>query len=68
MRSFDDRYPQDAELTHPILNQYSQTDLLNRRFRRVTWVLLAVLLGVLVLLGLELTGVLPLSPFQLGIR
>jgi putative copper export protein len=67
-RSFGDRYPQGAELTHPVLNEYSQTDLLNRRFRRVTWVLLAVLLSVLALLVLELTGILPISPFQPGLK
>jgi hypothetical protein len=68
MRSSGDRYPQDAELTHPILNEYSQTDLLNRRFRRVAWMLIVVLVAVLVLLALELTGVLPLSPFQPGVK
>ena len=68
MSSFGDRYPQDAELTHPILNEYSQTELLNRRFRRVTWLLLAVFVAVLALLVLELTGVLPVSPFQPGVK
>jgi len=68
MRSSGDRYPEDAELTHPLLNEYSQTELLNRRFRRVTWLLLLVFLAVLVLLVLELTGVLPLSPFQPGVK
>jgi hypothetical protein len=67
-RSFGDRYPQGAELTHPVLNEYSQTDLLNRRFRRITWLLLAVFLAVLTLLALELAGMVPLSPFQLGRR
>jgi hypothetical protein len=68
MRSFGDRYPQGAELTHPVLNEYSQTDLLNRRFRRITWLLVIVFLVVLALLFLELTGVVPLSPFQLGLK
>lgn len=68
MESFGDRYPQGAQLTHPVLNEYSHTDLLNRKFRRLTWLLSVVLLVVLVLLVLELTGVLPLSPFQLGLR
>lgn len=68
MPSFGDRYPQDAELTHPLLNQYSHTDLLNRRFRRWTWFLLAVFLVVIVLLMLELLGMVPLSPFQFGVK
>lgn len=67
MQSFGDRYPQGAELTHPVLNQYSNTDPLNRRFKRITWLLSVLPLTVLTLLLLELTGVLPLSPFQLGL-
>jgi hypothetical protein len=54
---------QGAELTNPLLNQYSHVELLNRKFRRLTWLLSFVFLGVVVLLVLELTGVLPLSPF-----
>jgi hypothetical protein len=68
MQSFGDRYPQGAQLTHPVLNEYSHTDLLNRKFRRLTWLLSGILLLVLVLLVLELTGVVPLSPFQLGLK
>ena len=68
MHSFGDGYPQGAELTHPVLNQYSQTDLLNRRFRRASWTLSIVFLAVLVMLLLELTGVIPISPFQPGLK
>jgi hypothetical protein len=64
MRSFDDRYPQDAELTHPILNQYGQTQLLNRRFKRLTWLFTVLFVVIFVLLVLELAGVVPISPFQ----
>ena len=63
MQSSGDRYPQDAELTHPVLNEYGQTDLLNRRFKRLTWLFSVVFLTVLALLVLQLTGVVPLSPF-----
>jgi hypothetical protein len=68
MQSFGDRYPQGAELTHPVLNECSHTDLLNRRFKRITWLLSIVLVAVLTLLFLELTGVIPLSPFQFGLK
>jgi hypothetical protein len=64
MPSFGDRYSPDAELTHPLLNEYSQTDLLNRKLRRWTWLLSVVFLVVLALLMLELLGVIPISPFQ----
>ena len=67
MQSFGDRYPPGAELIHPVLNEYSQTELLNRKFRRWIWLLSVVFLGILVLLVLELTGVVPISPFQPGI-
>jgi hypothetical protein len=59
-----DRYSRNAELTHPVLNQYGQTELLNRRFRRLTWLIAAVFTTILVLLVLELTGHIPQSPFQ----
>jgi hypothetical protein len=64
MPSFGDRYSPDAELTHPLLNECSHTDLLNRKFRRWTWFLSVVFLLVVGLLTLQLLGVLPLSPFQ----
>jgi hypothetical protein len=63
MHLFGDRDEQSAELTHPILNQYSQTDLLNRRFKRLTWLFAVLFVAVLAMLGLQLTGVVPLSPF-----
>jgi hypothetical protein len=62
------RYSPDAELTHPLLNEYSNTDLLNRKFRRWTWLLSMVFLVVLSLLTLQLLGVLPLSPFQPALK
>jgi hypothetical protein len=68
MRSFEDRYPQDAELTHPVLNEYGQTDFLNRKFKRLTWLFSVVFLAVLTLLVMELTGVVPISPFQPGLK
>jgi hypothetical protein len=68
MHSLGDRYPVGAELTHPLLNEYSRTELLNRRFKRVAWLLSVVFIAVLVLLTLELTGVVPLSPFQPGVK
>ena len=68
MRSFGDRYPAGAELTHPILNEYSQTELLNRKFKRWIWLLSVVFLAILVLLVLQLIGVVPISPFQPGIK
>ena len=68
MRSFGDRYPPGAELTHPILNEYSQTELLNRKFKRWIWLLSVVFLAILVLLVLQLIGVVPISPFQPGIK
>ena len=68
MHSFGDRYPQDAELAHPILNEYSNTDLLNRRFKKLTWLLAVIFVSVVALLMLQLTGVLPVSPFQPGIK
>jgi hypothetical protein len=63
MPLFRDRYSPDAELTHPLLNEYSHTDLLNRKFRRA-WLLSMVFLLVLSLLILQLLRMLPLSPFQ----
>ena len=63
MHSFGDRYPQGAELSHPVLNEYGQTDLLNRRFKLLSWLFSVVFLTVLALLVLQLTGVVPLSPF-----
>lgn len=68
MQSFGDRYPPDAELTHPVLNEYGQTELLNRKFRRWIWLLSVVFLAILVLLVLQLIGVVPISPFQPGIK
>jgi hypothetical protein len=70
MRLSGDRspYPEGTELTQPVLNQYSQTDLLNRRFRRLTWLLVAVFATILVLLFLELAGFVPQSPFQPDLR
>ncbi len=68
MHLFGDRYSPDAELTHPLLNEYSQTELLNRKLKRVTLLLSITLIAVLALLILELVGVVPLSPFQPGIK
>lgn len=63
MPFFADRDTQGAELSHPILNQYSQTDLLNHRLKRLTWLFSVVFLTVLTLLVLQLTGVIPLNLF-----
>jgi hypothetical protein len=69
MSAFDEKSPlAAAELAHPVLNQYSHTELLNRKFKRVAWSLWFVLVGVLALLVLELIGVIPLSPFQPGVK
>jgi hypothetical protein len=68
MHSFGDRYPQGAQLTHPVLNEYGQTDLLNRKLKRVTLLLSVMLIGVLTMLVLELIGVVPISPFQPDIK
>ncbi len=45
MHSFGDKYPQGAQLTHPVLNEYSQTDLLNKKLKRVTLLLSVMLIG-----------------------
>ena len=68
MHSFGDRYSQGTQLTHPVLNEYSQTDLLNRKLKRVTLLLSAILIAVLALLVLELIGVVPISPFQPDVK
>ena len=68
MHSFGDRYSQGTQLTHPVLNEYSQTDLLNRKLKRVTLLLSVILIAVLALLVLELIGVVPISPFQPDVK
>ena len=47
---------------------YSQTEVLNRRFKRIAWSTSLLFLGVIALLILELIGVIPVSPLQPNIK
>jgi hypothetical protein len=53
---------------HTAANPYSQTEVLNRRFKRIAWSTSLLFLGVIVLLILELMGVIPISPLQPNIK
>lgn len=57
-----------SELVPPGLELYSQTDLLNRKFKRLAWLISFIFVIVFVLLIFELTGVVPISPFQPDIK
>jgi hypothetical protein len=50
------------------VNPYSQTEVLNRKFKRVAWSTSLLFLGVIALLILELIGVIPVSPLQPNIK
>jgi hypothetical protein len=54
--------------THTAANPYSQTEVLNRRFKRIAWSTSLLFLGVIALLILELIGVIPVSPLQPNIK
>jgi hypothetical protein len=54
--------------TTSTLDPYSQTEVLNRKFKRVAWSTSLLFIGVIVLLILELTGVIPVSPLQPNIK
>ena len=53
---------------YTVVDPYSQTEVLNRRFKRVAWTTSLVFLGVVALLIMELTGVIPVSPLQLNTK
>jgi hypothetical protein len=57
-----------AAPSHTAIDPYSQTEVLNRRFKRVAWSTSLLFLGVIALLILELIGVIPVSPLQPNIR
>ncbi len=50
--------------SHTAINPYSQTEVLDRRFKRVAWSTSLVFLSVVTVLIMELTGVIPVSPLQ----
>lgn len=52
----------------PGLDLYSQTDILNRKFKRLARVISFIFVIVFMLLIFELTGVVPISPFQPDIK
>ena len=56
------------EPAHPAVGPYSQTEVLNRKFKKVAWSTSLLFLGVIVLLILELVGVMPVSPLQPNIK
>jgi hypothetical protein len=56
------------EPVHPAIDPYSQTELLNRKFKKIAWSTSLLFLGVIVLLILELVGVIPVSPLQPNIK
>lgn len=58
----------NTELIPPTLELYSQTEVLNRRFKKMAIYLTLIFVSVLALLTLELTGVVPISPFQPNIK
>lgn len=58
----------NTELIPPGLELYSQTEVLNRRFKKMAVYLTLIFVSVLALLALELTGVVPISPFQPNIK
>jgi hypothetical protein len=53
---------------HTAVDSYSQTEVLNRRFKRIAWSTSLLFLGVIALLILELIGVIPVSPLQPNIK
>ena len=57
-----------SELVPPGLDLYSQTDLLNRKFKRLARIISFIFVIVFILLIFELTGVVPISPFQPDIK
>jgi hypothetical protein len=57
-----------SELIPPGLDLYSQTDLLNRKFKRLARIISFIFVIVFILLTFELTGVVPISPFQPDIK
>ncbi len=57
-----------SELIPPTLDLYSQTDALNRRFKRLATIISLIFVIVFILLAFELTGVVPISPFQPDIK
>ncbi len=57
-----------SELVPPGLDLYSQTDLLNRKFKRLARLISFIFVIVFILLIFELTGVVPISPFQPDIK
>ena len=57
-----------SELIPPALDRFSQTDLLNQKFKRVARVIAFIFGMVFILLIFELTGVVPISPFQPDIK
>lgn len=57
-----------SELIPPTLDLYSQTDLLNRKFKRLARIISLIFVIVFMLLTFELTGVVPISPFQPDIK
>ena len=58
----------NSELIPPGLDLYSQTDRLNQKFKRRTTVISVICGIVFLLLIFELTGILPVSPFQTSIK
>ena len=56
------------EPAHPAIDPYSQTEVLNRRFKKVAWSTSFLFLAIVVLLILELFGVIPISPLQPNIK
>jgi hypothetical protein len=57
-----------AAPSHTAIDPYSQTEVLNRKFKRIAWSTSLLFLGVIALLILELIGVIPVSPLQPNIR
>lgn len=57
-----------SELIPPGIDLYSQTDYLNRKFKRLSRIVSFIFGIVFLLLIFELTGILPISPFQPDIK
>jgi len=53
-----------SELIPPGLDLYSQADYVNRKFKRLTTIASFIFGIVFLLLIFELTGIIPISPFQ----
>ena len=58
----------NSELMPQGLDHYSQTELLNQKFKRRTKVISFICGVVFLLLIFELTGIIPISPFQTNIK